>query len=425
MHCYHVRSRFFALLIWLLAGIGSLCAQSTADALRLAPFLEYTATTGDDVTIILERYKLADVECNVTQFFKLNRLKRNDYRLIRGKTYKLPIQVVQYNGKSIRTTLGIEDFAAAKRIDNYNKWAKKAQLRDDNFIESKNLWVPWNEVNCTEVAMASAGTKPTNTPTAATGVQGFGGEQGTGKDKRTFAIFGSGSAHTPLISNKLRGKVFYLISGHGGPDPGAQGKRSGKTLCEDEYAYDVTLRLLKFLLSHGATAYMIVRDQNDGIRNGIHLPCDQDEVVWGNKAIPRDQKERLAQRTEVINALSEQHRKKGQKDQTVIEIHVDSRSKATETDVFFYYRSDSEASQALAFKIHEIFIEKYREKRGSSKTYTGTVSTRDLWTLRETTPQKAVYIELANIQNSWDQQRIVLNNNRQAIANWIGQALLR
>jgi N-acetylmuramoyl-L-alanine amidase len=35
-----------------------------------------------------------------------------------------------------------------------------------------------------------------------------------------------------------------------------------------------------------------------------------------------------------------------------------------------------------------------------------------------------VYIELANIQNDWDQQRLVLKNNRQAIANWICHALL-
>jgi N-acetylmuramoyl-L-alanine amidase len=417
MHTIRV---FLATLTWLLAAYGALAQSSSA--LRLAPFLEYTATTGDDVTTLLERFQLDDEDCNVTQFYKLNRLKRNDYRLQRGKTYKLPIQVVQYDSKSIRSTLGITDIATAKRIDTYNKWAKKEGLRTDNFIESKNLWVPWHEVNCQSegavVASApnsSSGTKPS--------VNGFGGEQGTGKDKRSFAIFGSAHAHTPLISNKLRGKVFFLVSGHGGPDPGAQGKRSGKTLCEDEYAYDVTLRLLKYLLSHGATAYMIVRDNNDGIREEVHLPCDQDEVVWGNKAIPRDQKQRLGQRTDIINALSEQHRRKGQTDQTVIEIHVDSRSKNTETDVFFYYRDESEASQTLALRMHEVFIEKYKTKQ-SARKYTGTVSTRDLWTLRETVTSKAVYIELANIQNSWDQQRIVLNNNRQAVANWLGQALL-
>ncbi|MFZ4477301.1 MAG: N-acetylmuramoyl-L-alanine amidase, partial [Saprospiraceae bacterium] len=33
-------------------------------------------------------------------------------------------------------------------------------------------------------------------------------------------------------------------------------------------------------------------------------------------------------------------------------------------------------------------------------------------------------IELGNIKNDWDQQRLVLKNNRQAIANWLLESLL-
>ncbi|MBK7872679.1 MAG: N-acetylmuramoyl-L-alanine amidase [Saprospiraceae bacterium] len=86
-----------------------------------------------------------------------------------------------------------------------------------------------------------------------------------------------------MISNKLKGKIFYLSSGHGGPDPGATTRRAGRTICEDEYAYDVALRLCRLLVSHGATAYMIVRDPNDGIRSEELLKCDQDEIVWGGE----------------------------------------------------------------------------------------------------------------------------------------------
>jgi N-acetylmuramoyl-L-alanine amidase len=98
---------------------------------------------------------------------------------------------------------------------------------------------------------------------------------------------------------------------------------------------------------------------------------------------------------------------------------------ATETDVFFYYRANSEPSMNLALNLHQIFIQKYSQKRGPARRYTGSVTTRDLFTLRETNTNKAVYVELANIQNDWDQQRIVLKNNRQAIANWLGQALTK
>ena len=40
---------------------------------------------------------------------------------------------------------------------------------------------------------------------------------------------------------------------------------------EDEYAYDITLRLAKELLAHGAEVYIIIQDENDGIRDDFVL----------------------------------------------------------------------------------------------------------------------------------------------------------
>lgn len=373
---------------------------------------------GDDVPILLARYGLDEFDCNVTQFFKINKL-REDYRLLVGKSYKIPVQEVTYNGKSIRTTLNITDWATAKRIQTYNENARRQGLRADDFIVSKKLWVPWHELNCpaTGEVAAAAATKPTRAT-----IVGL-DEAAAVKGSRTFPIFGPGYAKTPLVSSRLKGKIFYIISGHGGPDPGAQGRRAGNTLCEDEYAYDVSLRLVRLLVSHGATTYMIVRDPNDGIRDDAYLRCDQDEVVWGDRPIPRDQKARLKQRTDIINALTERHRRAGQTDQTVIEIHVDSRSHTTKTDVFFYFRPGCEKSQQLAKRFHQTFYQKYLKR--AQRGYTGSVTSRGLFTLRETaTTQKAVYIELGNIRNDWDQQRLVLKNNRQAVANWLCEALL-
>jgi N-acetylmuramoyl-L-alanine amidase len=63
---------------------------------------------------------------------------------------------------------------------------------------------------------------------------------------------GVGNEKVMIVDNKLEGAIFYVVAGHGGPDPGAMGDRSGNDLCEDEYAYDVSLRLYRNLLSHGA-----------------------------------------------------------------------------------------------------------------------------------------------------------------------------
>ncbi len=413
------------LFIIMLSSVTTIRAQTTVKA---QSYLTATAQKGDDALDLLDRFGLADYACNVTQFLALNNLQSN--RLKVGNTYKIPVIVVAYNGKSIRSTLNIDDWKTAKRIETYNKKAQQDGLRPDYFVENKKLWVPWNELNCTE--------DPTPKMTAGIGLAEpkerkkedsrtvskvvVGGEMDRNGD-RIFPIFGPVYEKTPLLNRSLKGKVFYLISGHGGPDVGAQGHRAGNTLCEDEYAYDVTLRLLRLLLSHGATAYMIVRDPNDGIRDGEYLDCDKDEEVYGGLVIPYGQKERLQQRTDIINALTEKHLRLGQTDQTIIEIHVDSRNQEKKQDVFFYYRPDNQASLDLAEHIHQTFDAKYRKAQGG-RGFTGTVSSRSLFTLRETDARCAVYLELANIQNDWDQQRLVIQNNRQAIANWICHALL-
>ncbi|MFC2132819.1 N-acetylmuramoyl-L-alanine amidase, partial [Bacteroidota bacterium] len=74
-----------------------------------------------------------------------------------------------------------------------------------------------------------------------------------------YPIFGSKYSKVEIIDNQLKGTVYYLVAGHGGPDPGALGKYGNYTLPEDEYAYDVTLRLARSLISHGALVYLIVR----------------------------------------------------------------------------------------------------------------------------------------------------------------------
>ncbi|MCC6461746.1 MAG: N-acetylmuramoyl-L-alanine amidase [Saprospiraceae bacterium] len=382
--------------------------------------LKVLAQPGDDVPTLLQRYHLDGYECNVSEFFKINNLKE-DYRLKVKTAYKIPVQVFTYNGKSIRTTLGIDDWQTAIRIDAYNKTAVEKGLRVRTFLEDKELWVPWHELHCPAESELAAGVAAEAAPNP-TGAESL-KEITAAKGNRVFPIFGKNYEKTSLVSRKLQGKVYYIISGHGGPDGGAEGMRAGHSLCEDEYAYDVSLRLVRLLVSHGATAFMIVRDPNDGIRDDAFLRCDKDEQVWGDREIPLDQKARLGQRTELINQLTTRYLKAGIKDQTIIEIHVDSRHRHQETDVFFYYRPDSETSKALALKFHNMFLRKYAKIR-SQKQYNGTVSARSLFTLRETITPLAVYIELGNIRNDWDQQRLVIPNNRQALANWLCAALL-
>ena len=61
----------------------------------------------------------------------------------------------------------------------------------------------------------------------------------------SYDIFGPDYAEVRPESARLENTVFYLISGHGGPDPGAMTRYGEVHISEDEYAYDVTLRLAR------------------------------------------------------------------------------------------------------------------------------------------------------------------------------------
>lgn len=233
-------------------------------------------------------------------------------------------------------------------------------------------------------------------------------------------LYGKTYENVYQTDRALNGAVFYLISGHGGPDPGAIGKLGGNLLCEDEYAYDVTLRLSMELEKHGAKVYMIIRDKNDGIRDQSILKPDHDEVCYPSKSIPRNQLSRLKQRTDAVNNLYSRH--KGQHQRLVI-IHVDSRTKGENIDVFFYHDQRSNSGKKLASNLQQTFKEKY-DYYQPNRGYHGTVSERNLYVLKNSYPT-ATFIELGNINHSRDQQRFMMENNRQALANWLSDGLLK
>ncbi len=228
-------------------------------------------------------------------------------------------------------------------------------------------------------------------------------------------LFGDKYDHVPVIDQSLQGAVYYLVSGHGGPDPGAIGTYGGNTLSEDEYAYDVTLRLARNLISRGATVYMIVQDKDDGIRDDSILKMNKSEKTLSGFSIPLNQKERLKQRADEVNRLYYTHKNTYQR---LIEIHIDSRSQSQNIDVFFYCHENSARGKALASEIHKVFEAKYARHQ-PNRPYHGTVSDRSgLYMVKNTLPPM-VFIELGNIRNFRDQQRFVVVDNRQALANWI------
>jgi N-acetylmuramoyl-L-alanine amidase len=132
------------------------------------------------------------------------------------------------------------------------------------------------------------------------------------------------------------------------------------------------------------------------------------------------QKKRLQQQCDKINDLS---RKSKSKYQRAIFIHLDSRSEKQRIDVFFYHHAKSKRGEQLAKILKTTFQEHY-DKHQPARGFSGTVSSRELFVLAKTKPV-AVFAELGNIQNSFDQRRFLLSSNRQALANWMCRGIIR
>jgi N-acetylmuramoyl-L-alanine amidase len=361
-------------------------------------YVSVKAKAGETITHLLKTYRIQEA-CNTEQFYKKNLITENGF-LVADRTYDLPVLIYKYNNVSIRSTTQHYDYQLALRIQDYNDALFKAGIKPKDFRIDHELWVPYSYLHCDSELMYQSD-----------------------KDTQVFPIFGEQYQNITFKDEYLKGHVYYLVSGHGGPDPGAMGDYKDTKLCEDEYAYDVTLRLAKNLIEHGATVYLIIRDDNDGIRDEAVLPGDHDERCWPNQKIPLNQVTRLQQRVQVINELYLKHKKSGALVQKAIIIHVDSRSTKSRVDIFFYHYPGSKKGKEFAISLHETVKEnyaKYRKGRG----YGGQIKDRELYILKYSFPT-AVFIELGNIRNPDDQKRIVSPKNRQIIADWLTEGVLK
>ena len=191
-------------------------------------------------------------------------------------------------------------------------------------------------------------------------------------------------------------------------------------LHEDEYAYDVALRLARNLMEEGAKVYIIIQDAKDGIRDDQYLNNSKRETCMG-VPIPLNQVARLRQRCEKINALYQKDRKSYTYCRSIF-LHVDSRSKSHQTDVFFYHAPKSVNGKRLATTMKNTFESKY-DRHQPNRGFSGTVSPRNLYVLANSSPA-GVFVELGNIQNTFDQRRFVMSSNRQALAKWMMEGFI-
>jgi N-acetylmuramoyl-L-alanine amidase len=419
----NTRTRSLILLIfWILPPL-SMAAQTRT-------YWTFSIDRAMSVEDLLDKFRLSEYDCAEEELLTINRLRGNA-QIVKGAFIKLPVFIYPYDGKSIRSSVGIKDIEIARRISDYNDEMKRLGVRKHDYKSSGNLLVPYHLIKCPNEIKKKPeiiAVKPNGKPDESLKTENTEGvvsnSKPTSGKTRLVPIFGRNYQDVPMSSNKLKGKVFYIEGGHGGPDPGAMAKVEGRTICEDEYAYDVSLRVARELVKHGATVYVITRDPDDGIRDGDFLICDKDEQTYPNLKVPYHHKTRLTQRSDAINELYEINRKKGIKDQRLMVIHVDSRGQKQETDTFLYFQSESKESKRVANNMLLTLKAKYAQNRDPDNQYQGTLTTRDLHMLRECKPT-TVYVEIGNIRNEFDRRRIMIKNNRQALAVWLVDGFIK
>lgn len=392
-------------------------------------YLEVIPLRGEGVYSLLRRYALPTDSSYFLKFIELNKKNlspKND--LIQDRKYKLPIILLLFDGTTIRSSLGLSDYNHAKLIQDYNNLMFDRKLRLQSYKQDNILWVPVHlleeKIMIEKKVETKKEIKQVEKVDTSVKVESIEKLKKINENKFVKGLntnfFGSKYKIIDKLSSRLAGFVYYLDPGHGGIDPGAIGYRDGFELTEDEYAYDITLRLARRLMQHGATVFMAVIDSSDGIRDDKYLKNNSNEYYGDGRPITGDAKDRLQGRIDYINSIKRKlpedfkHR--------LIVIHVDSRDTSQRIDVFFYYNPGDEKGKIFAENVMEMLSIKY-DKAQPGRGYTGNVSDRNLFMLRNS-PVLSIYIELGNIQNYKDQQRFINPTNRQAIANWLCDGIL-
>ena len=128
---------------WILfAGLLMLGFSDDSPDYHKAPALQ-----GDGVFSLLRRYQLDQYTCNHEEFYRINKMSKKD-GLVVGKYYSLPILLYTFNGKTIRSSIGIDDWTLAKSIETYNDAMLKEGNQKESFQSSKVLWVPYHLLKC-------------------------------------------------------------------------------------------------------------------------------------------------------------------------------------------------------------------------------------------------------------------------------------
>lgn len=229
--------------------------------------------------------------------------------------------------------------------------------------------------------------------------------------------------YTQEKRGSLYGWVVVIDPGHGGMDPGSSGSFSGERVVEDEYVYDVALRVFRLVKARQGLAFLTIRDKT-GERNWRPqdvFPDERTETFAWDGTVVRARTAGLLKRLFYGNTISRRYPRHRQ---AWISIHFDVLVGNRDIEGVRIIAPDVDLRVAKA--LEKSFGNARRLRDGDSVVTSGDSDhgLRRLFILSSRNRiREKVLLELGNFNNEADVWRIRNPAVREAYAKAIVQAL--
>ncbi|AHH03620.1 Autolysin [Borrelia nietonii YOR] len=226
------------------------------------------------------------------------------------------------------------------------------------------------------------------------------------KASKLFKSFESLVQSRPIKNNNLKNKLIIIDPGHGGLDPGAivkarDGLNNEIFVVEDEYVYDIALRLYVYLKEYGANVELtilspdhLIRDSVSAnntfvnVKNEVYNDYDLNKTDTVDSWINGTQ-EGLKKRLAVAKKFINKYKNVKAKDILYISLHSDNSVGAPRCMGFYYQSEDGKGFDTHSKSVIEKMTEGFKR--------TPYIKGQNLYVLKHNVVKTKLLVEVRNL----------------------------